>query len=105
EGFTADPNVRRPVQHDTIFDLLGHVVQASLPYERGKAPSWAHSKFDILNRIVKKIAPNQALTQTAYRGRSGGGQLVTLTDPLGRTASTEIGARKLPLLVTDPLGA
>lgn len=105
EGFTADAGAKRPIQRDTEYDLLGRPTKTSLPYERGSARYWAVvDRYDSLGRALRTVAPNGAVTETAYASRAGGGSTLIITDPLGRKTTTTINMRRLPLLVKDAMG-
>ena len=103
-GFSANPVVRRPIQSDTQYDNLGRVVATTPPYRRGEAALLATVEYDRLGRPNKSIAPNGAVTTTAYAARLGGGTVSTITDPLGRKTIAETNMRRTPLKVTDAMG-
>ncbi len=105
EGFTADAGAKRPIQRDTEYDLLGRPTKTSLPYERGSTRYWAVvDRYDSLGRALRTVAPNGAVTETAYASRAGGGSTLIITDPLGRKTTTTTNMRRLPLLVKDAMG-
>lgn len=105
EGFTTEVNAKRPIQRDTEYDLLGRPTKTSLPYERGSARYWAIvDRYDALGRALRTVAPNGAVTETAYASRAGGGSTLIITDPLGRKTTTTTNMRRLPLLVKDAMG-
>ncbi len=105
EGFTTDANAKRPIQRDTEYDLLGRPIRTSLPYERGAVRYWGIvDRYDALGRTLRTVAPNGAVTETAYASRAGGGSTLTITDPLGRKTITTTNMRRLPLQVKDAMG-
>lgn len=54
---------------DTLYNSLGQVVAASLPYLEGTTRLWSQTSYDALGRIVSTTAPNGTVTTNAYRGR------------------------------------
>lgn len=105
EGFTTDVNAKRPIQRDTDYDVLGRPIKTSLPYERGTTRYWGFvDRYDALGRALRTVAPNGAVTETAYASRAGGGSTLIITDPLGRKTTTTTNMRRLPLLVKDAMG-
>ncbi|MER2216844.1 toxin TcdB middle/N-terminal domain-containing protein [Methylobacterium brachiatum] len=104
EGFTRDSAIRRPIQRDTVYDLLGRPIKNTLPYERGANVLWARVEYDRLGRVQKSTAPSGAETTRIYGSRPEGGQVLTVIDPLGRRTSTVTNMRSLPAMITDALG-
>ncbi len=104
QGFTLDEKALRWIQVDRSYDRLGRVEKESLPYERGKQPLWHRMTYDALGRTILVVQPDGNKKRTEYRGRAGGGQLVTSFNPKNHRTLTELNTRLLPVAVTDELG-
>ncbi len=80
---------------DTVYNKLGQVVAASLPYVSGHTPLWTKTTYDHFGRVSKITAPNGTETTTTYAGRATAVTVkaidreeqtnVTLVDAKGRT--------------------
>ncbi|WP_247891512.1 FG-GAP-like repeat-containing protein [Azospirillum argentinense] len=104
DGFMRDGVAPRPVEHDTVYDLLGRIVQASVPRERGSETLWTYAKYDVLDRLVESRAVSGATTRRQYRSRADGGSTAEVIDPLGRMSLTESNMRGLAVASTDAQG-
>ena len=103
EGFTKDATKLRPIQRDTEYDPVGRISRASLPYERNGRVLFARSDYDVLDRLYRTTAPNGAVTEIQFAGRTGGGSIKTVIDPLLRRTITETNMQGLPLSVMDAI--
>ncbi|MGJ5181849.1 RHS repeat-associated core domain-containing protein [Bradyrhizobium oligotrophicum] len=103
DGYTSDASATRPIQRDVKYDSLGRTLGTTLPYERGKPMFWATAQYDLLGRVKEASTPSGATTKTTFRSRTGGGSIVTITDPLGRQTTSESNMRRLTVAVTDAL--
>jgi RHS repeat-associated protein len=104
DGFSSDGATPRPIERDTVYDLLGRAVEASVPGDRGSATLWTQARHDVLDRVMESRAANGAVTRRQFRSRAGGGSAVATTDPLGRMSLTETNMRGLPVRSMDARG-
>jgi RHS repeat-associated protein len=101
DGFSKDSNTPRWIFRDLQYDALGRVVKGSLPYGAGDKVLWATTKFDALGRAVEAVLPSGLKSTTKYTSRQGGGRKVIVTDQLGRSTTTELNERGLPVILQD----
>lgn len=71
-----------------FYDDLGRISKRSTPYFDGETPHYTEYKYDILDRIVRIIHPDNTKTIISYDGLS-----TTVTNALGQKATKITDAR------------
>lgn len=100
-GFTQDPKAGRFIFQDYQFDLMGRLIQSSLPYDVGEKIKWNTTTYDVVNRVIESVTPEGAKTKVAFSGRSMGGYKTTIINHFGNQTVTEFNSRNLVTSVTD----
>jgi RHS repeat-associated protein len=106
EGFTNDPAMRRPVQRDFAYDLLGRLVATSRPYDRGSLPAMSRRDYDVLGRAIRSETPKGEVTHRLYHGHATqlGGTSATTIDALSHQTTEVTNMRGLPVTLVDAKG-
>ena len=83
DEYTTDSSVHRFVFRDAVYDSLGRIVRASIPYEASdQSPKWTVSEYDALGRVCASTAINGLRTETLFVGDpKGGGTVIVIVDP------------------------
>jgi RHS repeat-associated protein len=122
QGF--DGSGVRLVYQDSEYNNLGQVVRSSEPYFAGDAPVWVVTRYDWLGRAKVVTQPDGGESESTYAGltitvtqrgpditprsttqtRNVADQLVTVTDPLGKTLTSNYDPHGNLLNTTDHLG-
>ncbi|RCX31658.1 RHS repeat-associated core domain-containing protein [Thioalbus denitrificans] len=93
-----------PVYQDTVYNAIGQVARASLPYAVGEAAHWVETAYDALGRETAITQPgpggSASVTETHYAGLS-----TTVVDPLGRQKTTTRNALGKVVHVQEEEGA
>lgn len=63
-----------------IYNNLGQLATASLPFLLGGSPLYTTSQFDPIGRVIQQIAPGNRVTSTSYSGLTA-----TVTNPKNET--------------------
>lgn len=93
-----------PVYQDTVYNAIGQVARASLPYAVGEAAHWVETAYDALGRETAITQPgpggSASVTETHYDGLS-----TTVVDPLGRQKASTRNALGKVVHVQEEEGA
>ena len=76
-------------------------TESGLPVALDAGGSSWRQEYDGRGNLVRRIAPDQAVTSYGYDGR---GNLASVTGPLGETTTVECDPAGLPVAVTGPGG-
>ncbi len=85
-----------PIYVDTQYDALGRVERVSDPYGSGGSIYWTEYGYDAIGRIVQETLPGNRVT-----GKTHGGLVTAVTDPLGHSTTQTKDALGRLVQVTD----